>query len=156
VEILFALLIVAPIAIMVRWALWIVNKRRVRRNQEVESYKTAHALLDQSVKLAGQALQIDAKLLKARFDYAIKYGDKRDTTIIEEEFKTFLMDRTDFSRKMTAAVNYDRKKFERLPLDYTNELSACHAVWYTIDGSLITRELELKSLQVKYFAESGQ
>lgn len=154
-ESLFVLPFIAALAVVMSGVLWIVNKRRVRRNQEVESYRTAHTLLDQSVKLAGQSLQIDAKLLKARLDYAIKYGDKRDTAIIEEEFKAFLVDRTDFSRKMTAAVNYDRKRFERLPLDYTNELSACHATWRTIDGGLIARELELKSLQVKYFTESG-
>jgi hypothetical protein len=156
VENLFVLPFIAAFAVVMSGVFWIVNTRRVRRNQEVESYKIAHMLLDQSVKLAGQSLQIDAKLLKARLDYAIKYGEKRDTAVIEEEFKTFLMDRTDFSRKMTAAINYDRKKFERLPLDYTNELSACHAAWRTIDGGLIARERELKDLQVKYFAKSGQ
>lgn len=154
-ENLFVLPFIAALAVVMGGVLWIVGRRRTRRNQEIESYKAAHTLLDQSVKLAGQSLQIDARLLKARLDYAIKYGDKRDTAIIEEEFKTFLVNRRDFSREMTVAVNYDRKRFERLPLDYTNELSVFHAAWRMIDGDLIKREHELKGLQVKYFAESG-
>lgn len=153
-DILFVLLIIAVVAVVMIGVFWIANRRRVQRRQEVEDYQSAHKLLDKSIEIVGQSLQIDANLLKARLDYAIKYGDRRDTAIIEEEYGTFLAKRADFSESMVAAVNYDLKRFERferLPLNHTNELRASHEVWRTIERDLITKEDELKGLHVKYF-----
>lgn len=148
-EIVFVLLIIAMIVVVVS-GMRIANRRRARQRQEVEDYQSAHILLDKSIKIVGQSLQIDSNLLKARLDYAIKYGDKRDTAIIEEEYAAFLADRADFSERMIAAINYDRKRFERLPLDYTKEIRARHMVWRLIESGLLSKERDLEALHTEY------